>query len=146
MSWMFIGKNELPVLIFFSLLELSMQDILWSSGWSELIKGLQETKHDGRVRAMVFNTTFNNISVILWRSVLLVEETGVPRENQTCHCLWQTWSHNVVSSTPHHEWDLNSSVVIGTDGIGSCEPYDHNRKTAGGQIQWKTSCFYILVF
>jgi hypothetical protein len=24
---------------------------------------------------MVFNTTFNNISVILWQSVLLVEET-----------------------------------------------------------------------
>jgi hypothetical protein len=27
---------------------------------------------------MVFNTTFNNISVISWLSVLLVEETGVP--------------------------------------------------------------------
>ena len=25
--------------------------------------------------------TFNNISVISWRSILLVEETGVPREN-----------------------------------------------------------------
>jgi hypothetical protein len=25
---------------------------------------------------MVFNATFNNISVISWRSVLLVEETG----------------------------------------------------------------------
>jgi uncharacterized membrane protein len=30
---------------------------------------------------MVFNTIFNNISVISWRSVLLVEETLVPREN-----------------------------------------------------------------
>jgi hypothetical protein len=30
---------------------------------------------------MVFQATFNNISVISWRSVLLVEETGVPREN-----------------------------------------------------------------
>ena len=30
---------------------------------------------------MVFNTTFNNISAISWRSVLLVEETGVPGEN-----------------------------------------------------------------
>ena len=28
-------------------------------------------------RFMVFNATFNNISVISWRSVLLVEETGV---------------------------------------------------------------------
>ena len=30
---------------------------------------------------MVFNATFNNISVISWRLVLLVEETGVPGEN-----------------------------------------------------------------
>jgi hypothetical protein len=31
---------------------------------------------------MVFNATFNNITFILWQSVLLVEETGVPGENQ----------------------------------------------------------------
>jgi len=30
---------------------------------------------------MLFNDTFNNISVISRRSVLLVEETGVPAEN-----------------------------------------------------------------
>ena len=30
---------------------------------------------------LVFNATFNNISVISWGSVLLVEETGVPGEN-----------------------------------------------------------------
>jgi hypothetical protein len=41
---------------------------------------------------MVFNAIFNNISVILWRSVLLMEETGVPTENHR-----QTLSHNVVS-------------------------------------------------
>jgi len=29
----------------------------------------------------MLNATFNNISVISWRSVLLVEETGVSREN-----------------------------------------------------------------
>jgi len=43
----------------------------------------------------VFNATFNNISVILWQSVLLVEETGVPGENHrpvTSH--WQMLSHN----------------------------------------------------
>jgi len=33
------------------------------------------------VRDMVFNTTFNNVSFISWRSDLLVEETGVPGEN-----------------------------------------------------------------
>ena len=30
---------------------------------------------------MVFNATFNNISVISWQSVLLVEEIRVPGEN-----------------------------------------------------------------
>ena len=30
---------------------------------------------------MVFNAIFNNISVISWRSVLLMEETGGPGEN-----------------------------------------------------------------
>jgi hypothetical protein len=50
---------------------------------------------------MVLSATFNNISVISWRSVLLVEETGVPRENHrpvASHL--QTLSQNVVSSTP----------------------------------------------
>jgi hypothetical protein len=31
---------------------------------------------------MVFNATFNNISAISWRSILLVEDIGVPVENQ----------------------------------------------------------------
>jgi len=33
------------------------------------------------VIVMVFNATYNTISVISWRSVLLVEETVVPGEN-----------------------------------------------------------------
>ena len=52
---------------------------------------------------IVFNPTFSNISAISWWSVLLVEETGVFKENH-CHVAshWQTLSHNVVSSTHHH--------------------------------------------
>jgi hypothetical protein len=34
-----------------------------------------------RFRVMMFNAIFNNISVITWPSVLLVEETGVSGEN-----------------------------------------------------------------
>jgi len=37
----------------------------------------------GLVWFMVLNATFNTVLVILWRSVLLVEETGEPRENQS---------------------------------------------------------------
>jgi hypothetical protein len=60
---------------------------------------------------MMFNATFNNISVISWRRVLLVDETGILRENHrpvASHL--QTLSHNVVSSTPHHERDSNSQL------------------------------------
>ena len=54
---------------------------------------------------MVVNVTFNNISVISWRPVLLVEETGVPRENhRPVASHQQTLSHNVVSSPPRLNW------------------------------------------
>jgi hypothetical protein len=33
------------------------------------------------VRITMYNATLNNISVKSWRSVLFVEETGVPGEN-----------------------------------------------------------------
>ena len=45
------------------------------------ITGVYNLFNINRVRVMVFNVIFNNISVISWRSVLLVEETGVPGEN-----------------------------------------------------------------
>ena len=73
-----------------------------------------------RVRIMVFNATFNNFSVILWQSVLLMEETRVPGENhRPVSSHWQTLSSNVVSSTCRHE--LTTLVVIDTDCTGSCK-------------------------
>ena len=50
--------------------------------------------------------TFNNISVISWRSVLLMEKTS-----NTPQVTDKTLSHNVASSTPHHEWDYNSQLL-----------------------------------
>jgi hypothetical protein len=38
-----------------------------------------------RVRVMVLRATFSNISVIIWWSVLLVEETGENHPNAACH-------------------------------------------------------------
>ena len=56
-----------------------------------------ETVKVGCYYVCLFYATFNNISVISWRSVLLVEETGGPRENyRPVESHWQTWSHNVV--------------------------------------------------
>jgi hypothetical protein len=61
---------------------------------------------------MVFNATFNNISVISWRSVLLVEDTGAPRENHRPVAKdWQTSSHK-VSSTFRHDQDSNSTTLV----------------------------------
>ena len=100
------------------------------------------------VYLMVFNATFNNISVISWRSVSLVEENGGPRENHrpvTSH--WQTLSHNVVHLTLI-EIELTTSVVISTDCIGSCKSNYHTimattapssiwRERSMKQISWK---------
>ena len=55
------------------------------------------------VRIIVLYDTFINISVIAWREISLVYETGVPGET---HC--QLLSHNVVSSTHRHERESNS--------------------------------------
>ena len=40
-----------------------------------------DTNKNNWVRIMVFNTTFYNISVILWQLALLVEKTRVPGED-----------------------------------------------------------------
>jgi hypothetical protein len=54
---------------------------------------------------MVVNATFKNISVILWRSVLLVEETGVSGENhwRPVASHWQTLSQEYGNI--HEIWE-----------------------------------------
>ena len=86
---------------------------------------------------MVFNATFNNISFISWRSMLLVEETGVPGENHrpaVSHL--QTLSHSVVSP----EWDgfeHTTLVVIGTACIGSSKSNYYTIMTTTLPIHFK---------
>jgi hypothetical protein len=57
---------------------------------------------------MVFNTTFNNISVISWGSIVLVEETGIQEEN-----------HRPVSN---HGQILPHNVTGVTSGAGTSHP------------------------
>ena len=65
----------------------------------------------GGGRFMVFNAPFNNILVISWQSVLLVEETGAPGENhRPVASHWQSLSHNVVLSTSCHGEGSNSQL------------------------------------
>jgi len=46
----------------------------------------------------MFNVTLNSISVVSWRLVLWVVETGESHRPAASHL--QTLSHNVVSNTP----------------------------------------------
>ena len=70
------------------------------------MKGLCFNKHSRCwndclfVCLMVFNVNFNNISVLWWRSVLLMEKTGGPGENhRPVASHWQVLSHNTVHLT-----------------------------------------------
>ena len=60
-------------------------------------KQIQTIMGGGRVRVMVFNTTINNISVMSWQSLLLVE---YPEKTTDLPLV-------TVTSTPGHEWDSN---------------------------------------
>ena len=67
---------------------------------------MQTDNENKGIMVMMFNTTFNNISVISLRSVLLVAET---RENHWPEQVTdKLLSHNVVSITHRHEWDSKS--------------------------------------
>ena len=71
---------------------------------------------------MVLHATFNNSSAISLRSILLVEETGVPIENHrpaASHS--QTLSHNVASSTPRHKRDSNIQLYLLEELIYICD-------------------------
>ena len=74
------------------------------------------------VRDMVFNATFNNMSVISWRSVLLVRETRGPA---ACH--WQTLSHGgyIEYTSPWAGMELTTLAPMGTDCIGSFKSNYH---------------------
>ena len=49
------------------------------SVWNWIIEDVDKQKQ--LLGVIVINATFNNISAMSWQSVVLVKETGVPREH-----------------------------------------------------------------
>ena len=118
--------------IFFSLTSSMCLSVHWAINSSSQSLDTDNINRRDQRCFMVFNSTFNNISVMLWLSVLLVKETRVPAENHwsaTSH--WQTLSHNVVSSTPHLS-GIRTHNVSGDRKwllIGSCKSNYHTITT-----------------
>jgi hypothetical protein len=101
-------------------IKMSFMPLVQISSIRQLILGIYRFE---LVWFMVFNATFNNISVISWQSVLLV----VPGENhQPAASHWQTLSHNVVSSIPGLSRIQTNN---GTDCIGSYKSSYHTITT-----------------
>ena len=74
-------KDFLSILFPYYSLNFEMQITSFKEGFCFTYTCICNMNNGLGLGVMVFNATFNNISVILWRSVLLVEETGVLEEN-----------------------------------------------------------------
>jgi hypothetical protein len=84
-----------------------------------------------RIRVMVFNATFNNISVMSSWSVLLVEETGIPRENHSHAANHIRTLYYIMLYRVHLAWtgfELTTLVVKGSDYAG-CHNFNYHTIT-----------------
>jgi hypothetical protein len=70
---------------------------------------------------MVFNATFSNILVISWQSVLFMED---PEKTTDLSQVTDKLYH-IMYTSPWSRFELTTSVVIGTDCIGSCKSNYH---------------------
>jgi len=99
--------------------------------WTNTRKIQLDTMGMGRM-VMVFSATFNNISIISWWSVSLVEETGSPEyPEKTTDLSWAVFKSTTL-------------VVLGTDCTCSCKYNYHMISIRWSNIN-KVSIYTIIV-
>ena len=105
----FAEKQKIQILYFFAWPDYvsNPQKLLDANHYTTDVVKYVDVSSKG---VMVFNPTFNNSSVILWQSVLLVEEIGVPGENH-----WPTASHGMLHQV-HPIWTGFKITLAGRFG------------------------------
>ena len=89
--------SEWYILVYMNTKDWCVLDYYWTKNRTEAIyngcwRNIRIYQAGARVTTMVLNTTFKNISVISWRTALLVEETWVPSENYRPVAYISEWS------------------------------------------------------
>ena len=108
-------------------------------------------KNQMMVWFMVFNATFNNISVISWRSVLLVKETSTRKKSPTCHKSQNQMKINSLCTKNKQEHQfLHLGLMFGNLELqypnlffcakGSLFKIQNDRSTRTKIITWKSMC------
>jgi hypothetical protein len=87
------------------------------------------SEYSGFVRVMVFNATFNNISVISWLLVFFIGGGNPSTQRKPSICRKSlTHFYHIMLYQVHLAWaefELTTLVVIGTDCIGSYKSNYH---------------------
>jgi cbb3-type cytochrome oxidase subunit 3 len=118
LMWRHVTKSLITILLLICFL-------MWRHVTKSLITILfYISRRQLKVEFMVFNATFNNVSVISWRSVLLVEETGenhwpvqLPVQSVQIIKLWvgtRSWrgALDTTLCDKVYQWFCNRSVVF----------------------------------